>query len=54
MLIHDITRGQQFQISAEKPDSLVNYFLRCHHLLKYMLRSPYTCLKNGSFKSLMK
>jgi hypothetical protein len=24
------------------------------HLLKYMERSPYTCLKKGSFKSLMK
>ena len=24
------------------------------YLLKYMLRSPYTCRKNGSFRSLMK
>lgn len=33
---------------------MMQHEYRAHHLLKYMLRSPYTCRKNGSFRSLMK
>ena len=50
---HYLTTSKEYS-GKRDPEAFARGHALTTYLLKYILRSPYTCRKNGSFRSLMK